>query len=124
MAIQGIGGVGGLNLSFRQNNFQVDRLGEQATAIRMHESNPHVSNAGNETNLGTSHFQQENEELIETSVDRVAAIMERDDEYMEVSNTGSEAPASSTGFQEVNDTSADRQQQLAVAARAYSYFNE
>lgn len=123
MAIQGIGG-GSLTMSFRQTNFQLDRIGEQATAVRMHESNPHVSNAGNETNLGTSHFQQENNELIETSVERVAAIMERDDDYMEVSNTGSEAPASSTGFQEVNDTSADKQQQLAVAARAYSYFNE
>ena len=124
MAIQGIGGGGNLTLSFRQTNFQLDRIGEQATAVRMHESNPHVSNTGNETNLGTSHFQQENEELIETSVERVAAIMERDDDYMEVSNTGSEAPASSTGFQEANNTSADRQQQLAEAARAYSYFNE
>lgn len=123
MAVQGIGGVGGLNLTFRQNNFRVDRLGGQATAVRMHESNPHVSNAGTETNLGTSHFQQENTELIETSVDRVASIMERDDEYVEVSNTGSEAPASPVGFQEANDTSANKQQQLAEAARAYSYFN-
>ena len=124
MAIQGIGGVGGMNLSFRQNNFQVDRLGEQATAVRMRESNPHVSNAGNETNIGTSHFQRENTELIETSVDRVSAIMERDDEYTEVSNLGDESPFSSTGFQQANDISADKQQQLAVAARAYSYFNE
>lgn len=124
MAVQGIGGGGNLTLSFRQNNIQVDRLGGQATAVRMHESNPHVSNAGNETKLGTSHFQKENKELIEASVDRVAEIMERDDDYIEVSNTGSESPASATGFQEANNTSADKQQQLAVAARAYSYFNE
>ena len=123
MAIQGVSG-GGLTMSFRQTNFQLDRIGSQATAVRMRESNPHVSNTGNETNLGTSHFQQENEELIETSVERVSAIMERDDDYMEVSNTGSEAPTSSAGFQDVNNTSADKQQQIAVAARAYSYFNE
>ena len=123
MAIQGVSG-GGLTMSFRQTNFQLDRIGSQATAVRMRESNPHVSNTGNETNLGTSHFQQENEELIETSVERVSAIMERDDDYMEVSNTGSEAPASAMGFQDMNNTSADKQQQIAVAARAYSYFNE
>lgn len=123
MAVQGIGG-GGLTMSFRQTNLQLDRIGGQATAERMHVSNPHVSNAGNETNLGTSHFQQENTELIKASVERVSAIMERDDDYMEVSNTGSEAPASSAGFQDVNNTSADKQQQIAVAARAYSYFNE
>lgn len=124
MAIQGIGGVGGLNMSFRQNNINVDQLGAQATAVRMRESNPHVSNAGNETNLGTSHFQQENDELIEASVERVSAIMERDDEYVEVSNTGSENPYGSSGFREANNISADKQQQIAVAARAYSYFND
>lgn len=123
MAIQGIGG-GGLTTSFRQTNIQLSRMGGQATAERMYVSNPRVSNAGNETNLGTSHFQQENEELIEASVERVSAIMERDDDYMEVSNTGSESPASATGFQDINNTSADKQQQIAVAARAYSYFNE
>ena len=74
MAVQGIGG-GGLTMSFRQTNLQLDRIGGQATAERMHVSNPHVSNAGNETNLGTSHFQRENEELIEASVERVSAIM-------------------------------------------------
>lgn len=123
MAVQAIGG-GGLTMSFRQTNFQVDRIGGQATAERMHVSNPQVSNFGGETNLGTSHFQQENTELIKASVERVSAIMERDDDYVEVSNTGSEAPASSADFQNVNNTSAEKQQQIAVAARAYSYFNE
>lgn len=123
MAVQAIG-CGGLTMSFRQTNFQVDRIGGQATAERMHVSNPQVSNFGGETNLGTSHFQQENTELIKASVERVSAIMERDDDYVEVSNTGSEAPASSADFQNVNNTSAEKQQQIAVAARAYSYFNE
>ena len=81
MAIQGIGnGNGGLTMSFRQTNLQLDRIGEQATAVRMRESNPHLSSSGTETNLGTSHFQRENEELIEASVERVAAIMEKDDD--------------------------------------------
>ena len=124
MAIQGVGGAaldGGLSMSFRQINIQADLMGKQVTSEKMAESIPHVSNFGVETNLGTSHFQQENQELIDASIEKVSEIMERDDDLMEVSNTGSESPFSSSSFQEMNTPSAvsSAQQQ---AASAYSYF--
>ena len=59
MAIQGVGG-GNSAVTFRQINLQADLVGKQATAEKMAEGVPHVSNFGVETNLGTSHFQKEN----------------------------------------------------------------
>ncbi|MBQ9442523.1 MAG: hypothetical protein IJU55_05885 [Selenomonadaceae bacterium] len=123
MAIQGIGGVNS-TASFMQSNLQAERLGGQATAVRMHESNPHLSSSGTETNLGTSEFSKTNEETIEVSVDRISEIMEKDDEYTEFADAGTGNPFAASGFQDLNNTSADKQQQIAVAARAYSYFNE
>ena len=122
MAVQGIGG--GTPVSFMQSNLQAERLGGQATAVRMRESNPHLPISGTETNLGTSEFQQNNDEMIEVSVEKIAEIMEKDDEYTKFENVGTQNPYAASGFQDLNNTSADKQQQIAVAARAYSYFNE
>ena len=122
MAIQGIGG-GGNSVSFMQSNLQAERLGDQATAVRMRESNPHLSSSGAETNIGTSQFQKTNDEVTEISVEKISEIMEKDDDLTEGSISGENLYGPS-GFQELNNTSADRQQQIAVAARAYSYFNE
>lgn len=123
MAIQGIGGAGA-SASFMQSNLQAERLGGQATAVRMRESNPHLSSSGTETNLGKSQFQETNDEAIEVSVEKIAEIMEKDDEYTKFSGVGTQNPYAASGFQDLNNTSADKQQQIAVAARAYSYFNE
>ena len=120
MAVQGVGGPaldGGLAMSFRQINVQADLVGKQVTSEKMAEGIPHVSNFGVETNLGTSHFQQENQELIDTSVEKVAEIMQRDDDLTEVSNFGTESPFSSASFQEMNATPAQQQ-----AAKAYASF--
>ena len=120
MAIQGVGGAaldGGLAMSFRQINVQADLIGKQVTSEKMAESIPHVSNFGVETNLGTSHFQQENQELLDTSADVVAGIMQRDDDLVEVSNFGNESPFSTSSFQELNATPAQQQ-----AAKAYASF--
>ena len=124
MAIQGVGGPaldGGLSMSFRQINVQADLTGKQVTSEKMYDSLVHISNFGTETNLGTSHFQEENQELIDTSVEKIAEIMEKDDEYMEVSNTGTESPFSSSSFQEMNTPAAVSSAQQH-AASAYSYF--
>ena len=120
MAIQGVGGPaldGGLSMSFRQINVQADLVGKQVTSEKMEVAVPHVSNFGVETNLGTSHFQQENQELIDTSIEKVSEIMQRDDDMMEVSNFGDESPFTSSSFQEMNTTPAQQK-----AAQAYGSF--
>ena len=120
MAVNGVGGPaldGGLSMSFRQINIQADMIGKQVTSEKMAESIPHVSNFGVETNLGTSHFQKENQELIDVAVDKVAEIMEKDDDLTEVSNFGNESPFSTSSFQELNTTPAQQQ-----AAKAYASF--
>lgn len=118
MAIQGIGG--GSAVSFRQINVQADLIGKQVTAEKMAEGMPQVSNFGTETNLGTSHFQKENQELLEVSVETVSAIMEKDDQF-ESSVNGSSTAFSSSGFQELNAPAKVSAQQQA-AANAYGYF--
>ncbi len=120
MAINGVGGPaidGGLGMSFRQINVQANIIGKQVTSEKMAEGIPHVSNFGVETNLGTSHFQQENQELIDEGLDTIARVMERDDDMMEVSNFGTESYFSESGFQELNATPAQQ-----AAANAYSQF--
>ena len=125
MAIQGIGSGaaldGGLTLSFRQANVQIGETGSAVTATKMYESLPHLAKGGVETNIGTSEFSQNNDEIISESVNVMAEIMEKDDEFVEVSNAGNETNMSSSGFHEMNDISINAQQQ--VAARAYEYFN-
>ena len=116
MAIQGIGG-GSNAMSFRQINVQADLVGKQVTSEKMAEGIPHVSNFGTETNLGTSHFQEENQELIDVSVDKIAEIMEKDDQF-EAPVNGSGTAFTSSGFQEMNTPSSVQQ----AAANAYGYF--
>lgn len=123
MAIQGVGAPldGGLGLSFRQINVQADLVGKQVTSEKMAESIPRVSNFGVETNIGTSEFQKGNKEILDVSVDKIAEIMEKDDEYTQVSNFGNESPFSASSFKEMNTPAAvsSAQQQ---AASAYGYF--
>ena len=119
MAIQGVGGSVPA-VSFRQINVQANLVGKQVTSEKMAEGMPSVSNFGTETNLGTSHFQEENQELLDESVETIAAIMEQDDQF-EAPVNGSGTAFSSSGFQELNTTpavSAAQQQ----AASAYGYF--
>lgn len=118
MAIQGVGG--GYAPSFRQINVQADLIGKQVTSQKMAEGMPSVSNFGTETNLGTSHFQKENQELLDVSVETIAGIMEQDDQY-EAPVNGSGTAFSSSGFQEMNTPSSVSSQQQA-AANAYGQF--
>ena len=121
MAIQGVSYApldGGLAKSFRQINVQADLVGKQVTSQKMYDSLTHISNFGVETNLGSSHFQKENQELIDTSIEKVAEIMEQDNDLMEVSNFGTESHFSGSSFQEMNATAAQQQ-----AAKAYSSFS-
>lgn len=113
--------AGAVTRSFRQVNVDADFAGAQATAQKMYESLPHVSNMGNETKVGTSNFQMDNKEVVSVSVEKMAEIMERDDEFVEVSNTGNETLFGPSGFQNMNDTSITAKQQ--VAAQAYTYFD-
>ena len=120
MAIQGVSYApldGGMSMSFRQINVQTDLIGKRVTSEKMAESIPHVSNFGVETNLGTSHFQQENQEVIDTSIEKASEIMQRDDDMMEVSNFGTESHFSASSFKEMNSTPAQEQ-----AAKAYAAF--
>lgn len=122
MAVQGIGGGGGfMQASFKQANLQAHQLGDQSTARAMYESHPHNPVNGAETNLGTSQFSKSNDELIEVSVEKVAEIMEQDDGFAKISNTGSESLLGPSNFQEMNDRSYSARQQ--AAASAYNYFN-
>ena len=121
--VQGIGGGGfnSLTMSFRESNVQANRIGEQVTAQKMYGGLIHLSSSGTETNLGTSEFQKGNNQIFDDSVKLMAEIMERDDQYTEVSNSGLETLFSPAGFQEQNDRSFDAHQQ--IAANSYKYFN-
>ena len=121
MAIQGASGPGtGIPVTFRQLNVEATKYGENATAARMHAAKPEVSNTGATTNIGTSKFQETNNEAIEVATEKMAEIMQKDDEYTKISAT--DARFSPTGVLESNNLSVERQQQISAAAQAYSYF--
>ena len=120
MAIQGIGNVN-VAASFRQNNIQAER---PSAPSRNREENSQISRQENENSINANQIQRNDDEDIEVSVDRISTTMERDDDTAQTSETRNENPYGASGLQDLNNTSADKQQQIAVAARAYSYFNE
>ena len=123
MAINGVSGAGtGIPVTFRQLNAQAAQLGDNAMAARMHASRPETPKNGDATNIGTSEFQKTNNQAVEVTVEKIAEIMQKDDKYTERSNSGTQATLSPTGVMENNNVSVEKQDQIAAASRAYSYF--
>lgn len=123
MAINGVGGAGtGIPVTFRQLNAQAAQLGDSAMAARMHASRPETPKNGDATNIGTSEFQKTNNEVIDITVEKMSEIMEQDDKYTERSNSGTQPMLSPSGVMESNNVSLEKQQQIAAAAKEYSYF--
>ena len=123
MAINAVSGAGtGIPVTFRQLNAQAAQLGDNAMAARMHASRPEAPKNGDATNIGTSEFQKTNDQAVEVTVEKMAEIMEQDDKYTERSNSGAQAMFSPSGVMENNNVSVEKQDQIAAASRAYSYF--
>ncbi len=113
---------GDFNTTPMQTNRQAINNGEAATSERMYAARAPmaVSNFGTETHIGNGELSRASRETLETSVEAIASIMEKDDQY-ESSKIGSYSGMGPTGFQSYNDRSFETQQQ--TAAKAYSYFS-
>ena len=110
---------GGLVPSNMEQNRQIFHEGLMAVSERMYAARDPVSNFGNETHIGKGDFSQISRDLMEESVESIAKIMEKDDEF-EGSKMGEYSPLGPMGIQEINDRSFEKQQQ--IAANAYKYF--
>ncbi len=114
---------GDFNTTVMQTNRQAISNGENATSERMYAARAPmaVSNFGTETHIGNGELSQVSRETLETSVEAISSIMEKDDQF-EGSPVGNYSALGPTGFQTYNDRSFETQQQ--AAARAYSYFSD
>jgi hypothetical protein len=92
-------------------------VGERMFAARQPMT---VSNFGTETKIGNGELSKASHETLETSVEAISSIMQKDDQW-QGSKTGNYSAMGPTGFQEFNDRSFRSQQ--AAAAKAYEYFN-
>ena len=112
---------GEFNTTVMQTNRQAINNGESATSERMFAARApiQVSNFGTETHIGNGELSRTSRETLETSVEAISGIMEKDDKY-ESSKIGEYSGLGPTGFQSYNDRSFETQQQ--VAAKAYAYF--
>ena len=106
-----------------QTNRDSINYGEQAVGERMFATRQPwaVSNFGTDTKIGNGELSRASHETLETSVEAISNIMQRDDQY-EGSKTGDYSALGPTGFQEYNDRSVQTYQ--AMASKAYEYFNE
>ena len=114
---------GGFDTTMMQTNRQAINNGENAVSERMYAARAPiaVSNFGTETKIGNGDLSRASHETLETSVEAIATIMEKDDEY-EASKVGDYSALGPTGFQDYNDRSFQTQQ--AKAAQAYEYFSD
>ena len=105
-----------------QTNRDSINYGEQAVSERMFAARQPmtVSNFGTETHIGNGELSRESRQTLETSVEAISSIMQKDDQF-EGSKTGSYSALGPTGFQEFNDRSFQSQQ--ATAAKSYEYFS-
>lgn len=94
-----------------------DAVGERMFAARQPME---VSNFGTETKIGNGELSKASHETLETSVDAISTIMQKDDQW-QGSKNGSYSAMGPTGFQEFNDRSFRSQQERV--AKAYEYFN-
>ena len=112
---------GQFNTTMMQTNRESINYGETATGERMFAARePYTTtNFGTETKIGNGELSRQSRETLETSVEAISGIMQKDDQF-EGSKTGDYSALGPTGFQEYNDRSFQSQQQ--AAAKAYEYF--
>lgn len=105
-----------------QTNRDSINYGEQAVSERMFAARQPMSasNFGTETKIGSGELSRASRETLETSVEAISSIMQKDDEF-EGSQNGSYSALGPTGFQSYNDRSFQSQQ--ATAAKSYEYFS-
>lgn len=113
---------GEFNTTMMQTNRESIQNGETAVGERMFAARQPmaVSNFGTETKIGSGELSRVSHETLETSVEAISTIMQKDDQF-EASKTGSYSALGPTGFQEFNDRSFQTQQ--SMVAKAYEYFN-
>lgn len=113
---------GEFNTTMMQTNRESIQNGENAVGERMFAARQPmtVSNFGTETKIGNGELSRTSHETLETSVEAISTIMQKDDQF-EASKTGSYSALGPTGFQEFNDRSFQTQQ--SMVAKAYEYFN-
>jgi len=113
---------GEFNTTMMQTNRESIQNGETAVGERMFAARQPmaVSNFGTETKIGNGELSRVSHETLETSVEAISTIMQKDDQF-EASKTGSYSALGPTGFQEFNDRSFQTQQ--SMVAKAYEYFN-
>ncbi len=109
---------GGLVPTNMEQNRQIFQGGLMAVSERMYAARDPVSNFGTETHIGKGDFSQISRELMEASVESIARIMEKDDEF-EGSNMGEYSPMGPMGIKEINDRSFEKQQQIAANAQKF-----
>ena len=113
---------GEFNTTVMTTNREAIQNGETAIGERMFSARQPmtVSNFGTETKIGNGDLSKVSHEALETSVEAISTIMQKDDQY-EASKTGNYSALGPTGFQDFNDRSFQSQQ--AMVAKAYEYFN-
>ncbi len=113
---------GEFQTTMMETNRESIQKGETAVGERMYAARQPmtVSNFGTETKIGNGEFSKASHETLETSVEAISNIMQKDDQF-QGSKTGSYSAIGPTGFQEYNDRSFRSQQ--AMVAKAYEYFN-
>jgi hypothetical protein len=113
---------GDFDTTIMQTNRQYIKAGETAISERMFAARQpmSVSNFGTETKIGNGELSKVSHETLETSVEAISTIMQKDDQW-QGSKNGSYSAMGPTGFQEFNDRSFRSQQ--ARVAKAYEYFN-
>ena len=113
---------GEFQTTMMQTNRESIQNGESAVGERMFAARQpmSVSNFGTETKIGNGELSKVSHETLETSVEAISNIMQKDDQF-EASKTGDYSALGPTGFQGYNDRSFQNQQ--AMVAKAYEYFN-
>lgn len=96
-----------------QTNRQAINNGEAAVSERMEAAREPFagSNFGTNTKIGNGELSRISHETLETSVEAIASIMEKDDQY-ESSKLGEYSGMGPTGFQEYNDRSFNPQEEM------------
>ena len=113
---------GQFDTTMMETNRESIQNGETAVGERMFAARQpmSVSNFGTETKIGNGDLSRVSHETLETSVEAISTIMQKDDEF-EASKNGSYSALGPTGFQDYNDRSFRSQQ--AMVSKAYEYFN-
>ncbi|MBR1419671.1 MAG: hypothetical protein IJ575_01225 [Selenomonadaceae bacterium] len=95
-----VSGIGAPLTTMRQLNVDAMRTGKQVTGQIMEKSSENIGlpNLAGETKMGTGELQVTNNQINDLGTRDVEMIMERDDQYTEVSNFGNESAMSPSGL--------------------------